>query len=271
MPVQENSKIIHAVAHAGYAARGVIYLIIGGMAGLAAFGPGGATTGSRGALGELLGAPFGKTMLAIMALGLLCYATWRALQAIMDADGHGTGAKGLAIRGGLAVSAITHTGLAFFAGSLLFGWGAGSGTGGSGDGSGQDWTAWLLSQPFGPWLVAGVGVVIAGAGVAHFFKAWTAGFEKYFVMSERERAVISPICRFGLAARGLVFLIIGGFLIVAAIQHDSSEARGLSGVLQTLQQQSFGNVLLAILAFGLLAFAAYSLIEARYRKVSVDS
>lgn len=267
MPVQKNSKIIHVVAHAGYAARGVIYLIIGGMAGLVAFGRGGATTDSRGALGELLGAPFGKSMLAIMALGLLCYATWRALQAVIDADGHGTDAKGLAIRGGLAVSAITHMGLALFAGSLLFGWGR---TGGPRNGYSQEWTAWLLTQPFGPWLVAGVGVVIAGAGVAHFFKAWKAGFEKYFIMSKRERAIFSPICRFGLAARGVVFLIIGGFLMIAAIQHDSSEARGLSGVLQALQQQSFGNFLLAILAFGLLAFAAYSLIEARYRTISVD-
>lgn len=271
MPVQKNSKIIHVVAHAGYAARGFIYLIIGGMAGLVAFGRGGTTPGSRGALGELLGAPFGKSMLAAVALGLLCYSMWRALQAIIDGDGHGTDAKGLAIRGGLAVSAITHMGLALFAVSLLFGWGTGSRSGGSGDGYSQEWTAWLLSQPFGPWLVAAVGVVIAGAGVAHFFKAWKAGFEKYFIMSERERAVISPICRFGLAARGVVFLIIGGFLVVAAIQHDSSEARGLSGVLQALQQQSFGNFLLAILAFGLLAFAAYSLIEARYRTISVDS
>lgn len=270
MPAQNNSKLIHFVAHAGYAARGVIYIVVGGLAALAAFGPGGATTDSRGALGELLGAPFGKSMLAAMALGLLCYATWRALQAIMDVDGHGTDAKGLAIRGGLAVSAITHIGLAFLAASLLFGWAARSSSGGSGDESSQEWTAWLLSQPFGRWLVAGVSIVIAGVGVAHFFKAWKAGFEKYFCMSERERAVISPICRFGLAARGVVFLIIGGFLMVAAIQHDSSEARGLSGVLQALQQQSFGNLLLAILALGLLAFAAYSLIEARYRKISVD-
>ncbi len=270
MPAQNNSKVIHFVAHAGYAARGVIYLIVGGMAALTAFGRGGATTDSRGALGELLGAPFGKTLLAMVAAGLLCYAAWRALQAIMDADGHGTDAKGLVIRGGLAVSAITHVLLAFFAGSLLFGWGLGASSSGSEDGSSQEWTAWLLSQPFGPWLVAGVGMVLAGVGVAHFFKAWKAGFEKYFIMSERERAVISPISRFGLAARGVVFLIIGGFFIVAGLQHDSSEARGLSGALQALQQQPFGNLLLAIVAFGLLAFAAYSLIEAVYRKISVD-
>ena len=243
-------------------------MIVGGMAALAAFGRGGETTDSRGALGELLGAPFGQALLAAMAVGLLCYAAWRALQAIMDADSHGTDAKGLAVRGGMAVSAITHVGLAFFAGSLAFGWGMGSG--GSGDGSSQEWTAWLLSQPFGPWLVAGVGLVIAGVGVAHFFKAWKAGFEKYFIMSKRERAFISPISRFGLAARGVVFLIIGGFFIVAARRHDPSEARGLSGALQALQQQPFGNLLLGIVAFGLLAFAAYSLLESVYRRIGID-
>ncbi len=270
MPVQNNSKLIHLVARAGYAARGVIYVIVGGMAALAAFGGGGGTTDSRGAMGELLGAPFGKTLLLAMALGLLCYSAWRAVQAIMDADSHGTDAKGLAVRGGMAVSAITHVGLAFFAGSLAFGWGMGSSSGGSENGSREEWTAWLLSQPFGRWLVAGVGLVIAGVGVAHFFKAWKAGFEKHFNMTEQERAFISPIGRVGLAARGVVFLIIGGFFVVAGIQHNPNEARGLSGALQALQQQPFGNLLLAVVAFGLLAFAAYSLLESVYRRISVD-
>ena len=270
MPAQVNSKLIHLVARAGYAARGAIYVIVGGMAALSALGRGGETTDSRGALGELLSAPFGKTLLAAMTVGLLCYAAWRALQAVMDADSHGTDAKGLAVRGGMAVSAITHVGLAFFAGSMAFGWGMGSGSGGSGDESSKEWTGWLLSQPFGPWLVTGVGLVIAGVGVAHFFKAWKASFEKRLVMNEKERAVITPISRFGLAARGVVFLVIGGFFIVAARQHDPSEARGLSGALQALQQQPFGDLLLGVVAFGLLAFAAYSLIEAVYRRISID-
>jgi hypothetical protein len=261
-----DSNGIHVLARAGYASRGIIYLIVGWLAALAAFGQGGRTTGSRGALSELLGAPFGKLLLAAIAAGLFCYSAWRAVQAILDADGHGTDAKAIAIRGGLAVSAIVHTGLAFFATSLVFGWGT---RGDSGDESSREWTAWLLSQPFGPWLVASVGAAIAGAGIAHFVKAWTAGFEKYFVMNEQERRYISPISRFGLAARGVAFLIIGGFFIIAAVRHDPNEARGLSGVLQTMLQQPFGAPLLAVLSSGLMAFGIYSLLEAAYRRIAI--
>ena len=253
------------VARTGYAARGVIYLIVGGLAALAAFGRGGGTTGSRGALTELLNAPFGTVLLAVVAIGLLCYSAWRATQAFMDADGHGTDLKGLLIRGGLAVSAIIHVGLAFFALSLIFG----QEHGGSSDASSQEWTAWLMSQPFGQWLVALVGAAVIGAGIAHFIKAWTAKFERHFDMNARERKFITPVSRVGLFARGVAFVLIGGFFVVAAWQQDPSEARGLSGALQTLQQQPYGWALLGLLAIGLVAFGIYSLLESRYRRVAI--
>ena len=258
-------------ARTGYAARGVIYLIVGCLAVLAALGRGGNTTGSKGALTEVLYAPFGTVLLVAIAIGLLCYAAWRAIQAFLDADHHGTDAKAIVIRSGLAVSAITHTGLAFFALSLVFGLGSGQ-SGGQQSGSGnQEWTAWLLSQPFGQWLVGLVGAAIIGAGIAHFVKAWRAEFEKYFEMSEQERRLITPLSRFGLFARGVAFLLIGGFFIVAAWQHDPDEARGLGGALAALQQQPYGWALLGLVALGLLAFGLYSVIESVYRRVDMPA
>jgi hypothetical protein len=260
---------LHLAARAGYAARGITYVIVGGLAALAALGEGGGTTGSRGALSTVMGAPFGKVLLTALALGLFGYAAWRAVQALLDVDGHGTNLKGIAIRSGLAVSAITHAGLAFFAASRAMGRGTGGGSGASGDSSSQEWTAWLLSQPLGPVLLALVGLLVAAAGVAHIVKGWRPDFLRRFDMTSRERQFISPISRFGLAARGVAFLLIGGLLVTAAIQHDPAEAQGLSGALQTLQQQPFGWFLLAVLASGLLAFGAYSLIESVYRRVDV--
>jgi hypothetical protein len=181
-------------------------------------------------------------------------------------DDHGTDARGLVVRVALAVSAIIHVGLAFFASSLVFGWGTG---GSSGDGSSQERTAWLLGLPFGQWLVAAAGLAIVGAGIAHIVKGWRADFERHFDMSEQEREWITPISRFGLCARGVAFLLIGGFLVTAAVQHDPSEARGLSGTLQALQQQPFGWLPLGILAFGLCAFGLYSIIESVYRRVEI--
>ena len=174
---RHGSKIAW-LARSGYAARGVVYLIIGGLAVLAALGSGGQTTDSKGALVTILQQPFGKVLLALVALGLVGYAIWRLVQASMDPDDHGTDAKGVAIRGGLLVSAVTHVLLAFFALSLIFGWGGGGG----GDSGAQDWTAWLLQQPFGRWLVALIGLAVIGAGLAHMVKGYKAKFEKYLQM-----------------------------------------------------------------------------------------
>ena len=70
------SRNLHFIARAGYAARGIIYLIVGALAALAALGRGGGTTDSRGALSELLGAPFGKFLLIIAAVGIAAYGAY---------------------------------------------------------------------------------------------------------------------------------------------------------------------------------------------------
>ena len=254
------------LARAGYAARGVIYLIIGGLAVRAAFGSGGQTTDAKGALQQILEAPFGQVLLGIVAIGLFGYAAWRFVQSLADTDDHGTGAKGLAVRGGLFVSAITHILLAIFALSLVFGWGSGGGGGESGGGT-QHWTSMLMQQPYGRWLVALIGVAVIGAGIAHIVKGVKAKFERFLEMSRPMLDKVRPICRFGLIARGVVFLIVGGFFIVAAWQFSAEEAKGLQGALQALQQAPYGWILFAIVALGLFAFGIYGLVEARYRRI----
>jgi uncharacterized membrane protein YidH (DUF202 family) len=245
----------------------VVYLIVGGLAVLAALGQGGQTTDTQGALTTLLTQPFGKILLAIVAVGLIGYALWRVVQALADVDHHGTDPKGLAIRGGVLVSAVTHTLLAVFALSLIFGWGSSGG----GDSGARNWTAWLMQQPFGRWLVGLIGLVIVGAGIAHMIKGYRARFERFLQMDPATLDKVSPVCRFGLIARGVVFVIIGGFLIVAAVEFSSAEARGLQGALETLQQQPYGWILLGIVALGLVAFGVYSLIEAWYRRIDAPA
>jgi hypothetical protein len=261
-----TNRRLALLARSGYAARGVVYLIVGGLAVLAALGQGGQTTDTEGALTTLLAQPFGKILLAMVAVGLIGYALWRVVQALADVDHHGTDPKGLAIRGGLLVSAVTHTLLAVFALSLIFGWGSGGGDSGA-----RNWTAWLLQQPFGRWLVGLIGLAIVGAGIAHMIKGYRARFGRFLQMDAATLDKVSPVCRFGLIARGVVFVIIGGFLIVAAVEFSSAEARGLQGALETLQQQPYGWILLGIVALGLVAFGVYSLIEAWYRRIDAPA
>lgn len=262
----DHRDAIKLFARMGYASRGVVYVLVGGLAALAAFGQGGQTDGSRGALERVLIAPFGQFLLAIIALGLVGYAMWRTIQAIKDADHHGTDTKGIAIRSGLMASAVTHLLLAFFAASLIFQFGSSSG--GSGGGSQEGVVSWLMQQPFGRWLVGGVGLILIGIGISHAVKGYQAKFHKHFVMPAHVQTWAYPICRFGLVIRGLVFVIVGCFFIIAAYHINPDQADGIDEVFSTLREQPYGQWLLAFVAIGLLAFGLYSILAAVYRRIN---
>ena len=86
------------LARVGYAAKGIVYVVIGVLAARAAAGLGGATTDSRGALRVIAGGPFGQVSLAIIGVGLLGYMAWRLVAAVTDAERKGDEATGVAKR-----------------------------------------------------------------------------------------------------------------------------------------------------------------------------
>ncbi len=247
----------------GYAAKGVVYGIVGVLAVLAARGSGGETSDSTGALEAIGEQPFGRILLGLTAVGLLGYVVWRLVQAIRDPDDEGSDAKGIVKRIGYAVSGVIYLGLTLAAARMALG---GSSSGGGS--SEQTWTARLLEQPFGPWLVGIVGLIVVGIGLLHFYQAYTASFMRRYDtgrMDARQRTWAERLGRFGLSARGVTFCIIGGFFIQAARQADPSEAKGLGAAFDTLAAQPFGRWLLAAVAAGFVAYGAYCLSRARYR------
>jgi hypothetical protein len=254
---------VETMARLGHAARGVVYCLVGGLALLAAIGSGGQTGGSASALRTLLGQPFGRILLGAIALGMAGFAAWRFVEAITDADRRGTEWKGLAIRGGHLIGGVIALGLAASAAGLALGRGGGSGD----DSAARDWTAWLMAQPLGPWLVGLVGLGVAGAGIAFAIKAWRGKVTEHLACSADVARWAVPMGRLGFAARGIVFLVIGGFLVAAALHSRAAQARGLGGALDALAAQPFGWILLAVTAAGLFAFGAFSIVEARYRHI----
>lgn len=254
---------LETLARFGYGARGVVYGLVGGLALLAAFGSGGQAGGSRSALQALLAQPFGQVWLFLIALGLFGFCTWRVVEAVTDADRRGSDMKGWAIRAGHLIGGAIYAGLALSALNLALG----QGTGGGEDQSAQDWTVWLMSKPFGPWLVGLVGIGIAATGLGFAWKAWRGDVAAYLVLPPDRKNWIAFLGRMGFVARGVVFVIVGGFLILAALNHSSAEVHGLGGALKTLQRQPYGWILLALTAIGLFAFGLYGLVQARYRHI----
>lgn len=256
-----RSPWFEILARSGYAARGVVYALIGMLAIQAASGSGGGTTDTEGAMATIAGQS--TALLWVIAIGLLGYAIWRVLEGIMDPEHKGSDAKGLIQRAAMIGSGIAYGLLAV--GSIRLA----TGNGGGGSGS-PTWTAELMAKPFGQWLVGLVGLGVIVAGFWQFRKGWTKRFMnkmKTAEMEPEERKIALRTGQFGLMSRGVVFTLIGILLIVAAVQQQPGEARGLEGALDALARQPFGPWLLGLIALGLVAFGAYSILQARYRRI----
>ena len=257
---------IERLARVGYAAKGVVYVLIGVLAARAALGAGGRTTDSGGALTAIGNASYGRLLLVVIAIGLLGYALWRVIEAATDAERKGSDAKGLAKRAAGAGRGLLYVGLALQAVRLLRGGSAG------GDGRTQDWTARLMAAPFGRWLVAAVGVGVIGYALYQLYRAYASKVRKHLDLSRLSagaQQLAVAVGRFGIGARGVVFLVIGWFLVRAARQADASQASGVGEALRTLERQPNGKWLLALVGLGFVAYGIYELINARYRRIAV--
>lgn len=251
------------LARFGLAARGVVYAVIGLLAVQTAFLGRGEVTGTQGAIQKI--AEQSRLLLALVAIGLIGYALWRLVQGFLDPERRGTDAKALAIRGGQIASGLVYAGLAVTAFRIIAGSGAADGQGGN-----QALAAGLLDKPFGRWLVILAGVAILCSAFSQLWQAYTKKFQRKLrmdQMDETERRLAVRTGQMGLASRGVVFLIMGWFLIQAALRYDPSEARGLPGALEALARQPYGPWLLGLVALGLICFGAYSFLQARYRRI----
>ena len=262
---------METLARFGYVAKGFVYGAIGILALLAAFSVGGGkTTGTTGALHSIANQPFGQILLLLIAIGLVGYVIWRFIEAIKDPEDKGNDAKGIVSRLGYAMSGFAYAGVAFNAALLAFGSSGGSSGGSS---SKQDWTAKVMQQPFGRWLVGIGGAIIIGIGVWRIYQAYKIKFRKKLNLSElssQQKNWLVNISRFGIAARGVVFIMLGFFVLQAARNYDPQKVKGLDGALLTLTQQPYGKLLLALMALGLMAYAVYLLVQARYRQIKIN-
>jgi hypothetical protein len=255
---------IERLARVGYAGKALLYTIVGVLAFKAALGDGGRTTGSRGALSTLVTHEYGDIILTVIAAGLFGYAAWRIADALLDPERRGNSAKGLAHRGGDFARGIFHAVLGVQAVRLALGNAQSSGQ------AVEKWTARVLDAPFGPWLVIGGGLAVAGYGLYQLYRAWAAKLSRQLELSRLSREAgswVIKVCRFGIGARGVVFAVIGALLVRAGMAHNADKAADTGEALSAIGHQPFGKWMLAVVAVGLIAYGAYEVVQARYRVI----
>jgi Domain of Unknown Function (DUF1206) len=264
------SSLIERLARAGFVAKAALYATMGVLAASAALGLGGTRSGAtdtRGAMTTVLEAPLGRVLLAAIGVALLGYAAWRVVEGIADPEQRGSDAKGWVLRGSFLARGVAHGALAVSA--LRFATGEPSGGGDDGAGP-REATQAAFDLPGGEWLVWIAALGIAGYGLYQLYRAAAAKLSKRLdtgqMSAEAGRWVI-VLSRFGIGARGVVFVAIGWLLIRAATRHDAGEAGGVADALRALRD--LGRWPFAAIAVGLIAYGAYEGLNARYRRVRV--
>jgi formate hydrogenlyase subunit 3/multisubunit Na+/H+ antiporter MnhD subunit len=128
----------------------------------------------------------------------------------------------------------------------------------------------VLQWPLGRWIVAAVGLGVLAAGLFNLYRALTRKFRKDLrehEMGSQVRSWAIAVGVVGHAARGVVFALVGALLLKAALEYDPTEAIGIDGALRKLAQQPYGPWLLGGVAAGLLAYALFCFVQARFREV----
>jgi hypothetical protein len=255
------SSGIKALAKLGFAAIGVVYILMGVLALLAAVGKRQATRADKEeAVEHLQQLPGGRVLLGLIALGLLGYILWRFVQAVRDTECKGTGLKGLSFRFWYVCSGLFYAGLAIYAGRLAV-----QGHADEGDDAPQTLAAKVLHWPGGDWILLVAGLVVIFVGLYQGFRAFSGQLQSD-VNSHRispvEQRLVYRAAQVGVTARGIVVSIIGYFFVQAGQQARASAVGSTDEAFDFLA--AMGAPVLAAVAAGLVAYGLYSLVQARY-------
>ncbi|MCW2613789.1 MAG: putative integral rane protein [Frankiales bacterium] len=255
-----DSTAVEGLARLGLASRGMVWLVVGLLAGSVALGRSDERTDRTGALSAIADKPLGEVLLVVLVVGFLGYGLWRLLEA---AVGHrdDDGAKRWAHRALSLGKGVVYVGLAVSTVQFL-----------QRGGGGQDKTglrtADLMGHTGGRTTVGVVGAALVVAGLVVAVRALKEKHSEkleHYRLPDRFRRPAVVIGVVGLVGRGGVLALLGAFLVRAAVQFDPEEAKGLDAALQVLSQQSFGRVLLLAAVVGMLGYALWSFVEAAYR------
>jgi uncharacterized membrane protein len=258
------SRWIIVFGRFGFISRGLIYFSMGLLATMATLGLGGDLTDAQGAMQAIDELPLGFALVIFIAIGLSGYALWRIVQAVFNLENYDNSTIARTWRCYFILDGLFHAGFAVFVIMALAGGAAEDGE------ATREWTAKLMRQPAGRWFVGILGGVTILSGLYLFFRAWSTRFREHWeaehipMMAVHGAAIAA---RVGEVARGVVFVLIGLFIVRAALAFDPEEARGLGESLQILAQQPFGRIWLGAIAIGFMLYGVYSVVDGFYRRI----
>lgn len=259
-----SRRLLTVLARTGLITQGVMYMIIGWLALLVAFGQRAGRADQSGAIRLVGRSGAGSVALWLLAVGFAALALWRLSEAAWGTPGPGGHKPGTRVVS--LAEAVIYGFLTFSVLKFVLGLGAPP----SSNRQSRDLTATAMHHPGGRLLAGVIGLALLAGGVVLAFQAWRQQFRKYLRLSgasPRVRTAVTWLGRIGGCSRGAVFAAVGLFLLIAAAQARPGQAKGIDATLRALTRTPAGPWLLVLVAIGLAVFGAYSCCEARWRVV----
>lgn len=256
-----DSSAFEYTARAGFAASGVLHLLVAYIILQIAFGSGG-NADQSGALATLAGQPGGPVMLWLAAIGLVALGLWRVAEAVIGAkpgESGGFGDNSAWKRAKALGLAIVNFAIAFSAARFATGGGQSSGQQNAG------FSAQLMQTGWGKFMLIAAGLAVLVVGGYHVYKGISKKFFKDLRVSGGTGITIVGVS--GYAAKGAVLAGAGLLVIIATSRADPAKASGLDAAVKTLGEAPFGKFLLVVAAAGIAAFGVYSFIRSHHGRM----
>ena len=261
-----QSRSIERIAQAGLVAKGIVYILLGILAFMAAFEMGGQSNSDvdrNGVFGVVMDMPAGTWLLGLIAAGLICYSIWRGIQTFRpNHDGGKETKPGKRIL--YFLSGLAYLGVAFTAIRMILHMRTSNGD------KNQEFASQVLQQSYGQWLLGAAALILAGIGLYQIYYGLSEKYRKHVNRMSTNTQVSSLLLRsgkVGYIARGVVWLIIAYLLLKAALHANSSEAGDTAKAFQFIENSTAGSLLLGALGLGVIAYGVFNFVRARYERL----
>lgn len=247
-----DHPLVEKGARLGYAASGVLHLVLGWLAIQLAWGSDSGSADQTGALKQLAENPVGGVALWLVVVGFVLLGVWQGAETVVVGETKDRVKAAAKALGYLALAGI----------ALRVATGSG---GGNSEEQTTSITAAVMESALGRVAVGAVGLGIIGVGVYHVVKGWKRKFLEDLRGQPPHSVELAG--RVGYIAKGVALGVVGVLFVVAATQDDPETAGGMDAALKSLLDLPAGPVILTAVGLGIAAFGVYSFGRSRYAKV----